>query len=143
MNLVILIEQSYIDSNIKNHLIKLFYTKYNLNYKNRSYGGIPGNIGSLVGRYTTQQFKKTIKSIILDLEQYHPFIRFVGLNFKTYWISRLQLNEITKLELNETANIQLATSYIASILSYHQAFNEGIYTIITLLSNKDKDAPTN
>lgn len=138
MNLAILIEQSYIDSNIKNHIIKQFYTKYGLKYKNYSVGGVIGNVGSLVGLYTNQQFKQNIKGIISDLEKYHPFLKFIGLNFNTYWISKSHLNKIVKLELEATAKIQLPTTYLFPISLYNQAFNRGIYTLIYLLSNKNE-----
>lgn len=136
MNLAILIEQSYIDSNIKNHMMKRFYTRYNLNYKNQAVGGMIGNVGSLVGTYTNQQFKQNIQSILSDLEKYHPFLRFIGLNFNTYWISKSQLSQLIQLEFNEIANVQVASAYLLPISFYNQALNGGIYTLIYLLSNK-------
>lgn len=138
INIVFLIEQSYVDSNIKDNLVKSFYLNYKLRYINRSFGAIPGKVGALVGNFTDAQFKQLVKSILNDLDKYHPFLRFIGLNYNGYWISTSQVTSLLKLNLNESSKYDLSTTFMHPITNINQAFISSITTILFLLERKDE-----
>lgn len=137
MNLVILIEQSYIDSNIKKHLIRSFLLKHKLIYQNQAYGGVVGNIGCFIGSYTELEFQQGIQPILDDLEKYHPFLKFIGLNFKKYWVSKQQLKELLPLNLTKSAQLEVTTGYFSPFSSIDQAMNLGIRSLIYLLTYRN------
>lgn len=136
MNIVFLIEQSYIDSNIKNNLVKSFYINYKLTYLNQPYGNIPGNVGALVGNFTAAQFKHFTKHILSDLDKYHPFIRFIGLNYNRYWMTASQIASLLKLNISKESQYEVASTFRYPTFNLNQALISPIYTILFLLEQK-------
>lgn len=139
INIVFLIEQSYVDSNIKNNLIKSFYLNYKLSYINQTFGSVPGNVGALVGSFTSVQFKQFVRLILNDLDKYHPFLRFIGLNYNNYWISSSQITSLLKLNFNETSKYEAVTSsFLYPMSNLNQAFITPITSILLLLEKKNE-----
>lgn len=136
MNLVILVEQSYMDSNIKKHLSNHFKLKYNLTYINRSYGNVVGSIGSLVGTSDDLNIQKEILFILSDLEKYSPFIRFLGVHYNGYWLQRSQLKESISFNMENTNSYDLVTMYFGPISKLTHTIDYNIKSIIYLLTTK-------
>ena len=108
---IILIEQSYIDSNIKSHMMKFFFKKYGIIYKNRSYGQLPGNLGSLIGKVNNNDIPNIVSYISSDLEKYRPFIKLLGICINGYWMSKSYLNKLS-------AFIQMKSTFAVCLCLY-------------------------
>lgn len=134
MNIIILIEQSYIDSNIQKHLRNHFKLRYELTYVNKSYGGIIGNVASLVGYYDDAYFHHNIIHIINDLEKYSPFIKLLALNFNRYWIPKSKFKLLKGLMF--TSNHYFITSHLNPVIQLNSSLEGSIKSIIYLLEKK-------
>ena len=118
MNTFLLLEQSYMDDTTKKFLSRHFSLNYNLKYFNSVNGYyIPGSVGFLTGFFTEKELQLTIKEIVNDLQKYNPFVKFLGCNYKGYWISINQLKYIMDQKCDQLVKIKLLLNYQHSIIA--------------------------